>query len=431
MSLKSFHLSDILFAFDADSLANFKNMHIRQVTPDYQFRTYRKTKNNELFKRLKIIYLNIIKNPWLALGFYFTPSKIEELDKEMKKYINKNESSEERNVRKILRDLLLRSKRNGNKDFLKELEKEKGIEKILKSKIFNKILHMQTIFHLKVNQNRTLEYISHLTGIKLTRVSYIWGLLKETQGNAIIKLFNTLERDKIINNLFPDRINNFMKDNTNKTKSMKNLFIDFMKESGDIPIKNKIHFCSLMKSNGFLYKPFVIKTDYSLRHQSNKVEFVKYLQFEFIKNSETFEIYWVDESTVCPQNFKKKGWGLKKKILAISSNLKYDKLKIFGLLSKTGIFALRFLQGSNSQAIFDDFMIECIKKIVREIDEYKIPVIFLDNSPLHKSENFLKFCKLNKVLLVFNIAYNPQGNPIEILWRYLKHPLKTIASSDT
>ena len=430
MSHKSYLLSDIVFDFNTDSPLNLKKLHIRQVNPDYLFKIKRRTVENELFKRFKILYLNNIHNPWLFFGFYFTPNKIEELDRGLISYLDKNNYNQEKSFDNTWDQLIKKSGKKFFENFEFKVKQENIMKNIFTSRYYRKFINLIQIYILKIERNSTLKEISKKMKIDINEVSYLWNLLKNSHGEVLSKTFEKIRTEKLLIEFFPSKIKDFMSENSNKTKSVFRLYSDFAKKNGNLPIRNESHFSSLLKDNGFTYKSFIIRTDYSSKHSKESIDFVEYLQFEFLSNEKTFEVFWVDESTVCPQNFQKKGWGLKGRLLTIASDLKYDKLKIFGILSKKGIFALRFLKGNNSQMIFDDFLIESIKNIIHQIDEDKIPVIFLDNSPLHKSERLITFCRKNKILLVFNIAYNPQGNPIELLWRFLKIPLKSISSSN-
>ena len=66
-----------------------------------------------------------------------------------------------------------------------------------------------------------------------------------------------------------------------------------------------------------------------------------------------------------------------------------------------------------------------MKKFLRNNPYRLIPVVFLDNSPLHKSSKIYVFFLRNGIMLIFNLTNNPKGNPIELLWRFIKKPFRT------
>lgn len=192
----------------------------------------------------------------------------------------------------------------------------------------------------------------------------------------------------------------------------------------DIRIQSFSQFYTLLKNNDFRYKIIQFRRSHQHHWTDEQIQFSKLLCFELFFNETDFELLWTDETTICPQNFQKKGWGRKGKQLFVESDLYYSKVKLFGLLSKNEVLSMQFIQGSSSHIVFDNFIIESLKLFFASKTSRSIPVLFLDNAPIHKSRDFIDFCSANGILLVFNLSHNPTLNPIELFWRFLKMPFK-------
>ncbi len=313
---------------------------------------------------------------------------------------------------------------------IKKIQKQKTSLKLeshlAQNKNMHKIILSSQVWHLKNNEKLPLRKIAENLNVTIGKVTYIARMLKKGKGSSLISTIEKIDESILIQENFPTLVRELVSGDGNNTKSVKSLYNEFIEQNPSIPIRNVAQFYRLLKAERFKYRPFVLKKPSAHKWSEDQTEFTNILLAEVITNKKEFAIFWVDESAICPQNFQRKAWTYLKKQPVVISKLKYEKVKILGMMSSSGIHSLQFIQGSNSQIIFDDFIIQSLKKFFRESDGYQTPVIFLDNSPIHKSSRLLAFCKKNGVFLIFNIICNPCANAIEVLWRYLKIPFKRI-----
>jgi hypothetical protein len=284
------------------------------------------------------------------------------------------------------------------------------------------------ILEFKAHRNGSSREISLQLRIPQNRVSYILRKIKDTRAENLCRAFLLMENDVKINNEFKIKLEQLLQESHLKTNSLKEIHSAFVIRNTDMKIRNFQHFYSLCVRHDFRYKNLQYKQPYKDRWTPTQKKFALSLSFELFSNERSFDVLWIDESTVCPQNFQKKGWGFRGKELVIESKLRYDGIKIFGMMSRSKIEGIQFIHDSSNHLVFDNFVIECIKRYLRNKNDRSVPVFFLDNANIHKSKDLLRFCKDNNILMVFNLAYYPVLNPIELLWRFLKQPFKRMTN---
>ena len=49
----------------------------------------------------------------------------------------------------------------------------------------------------------------------------------------------------------------------------------------------------------------------------------------------------------------------------------------------------------------------------------------MDNATIHKTKKFIEYCKEDKVNILYNVPYNPESNPIEIIFCPVKKFIKS------
>lgn len=396
----------------------------RAIVPDYSFRTDCIFPKHPLMTHFGKIELKAIENPAQAFSFYFSLGKLNELKRRLQSLIGPQDLDEVADffpVNDFQRILMGNEARNRIQN---KIAKNKAAKFLEHNKSFIRVSDAAQVYQLKVNQYYSLNQIAKELRIPFGRVKYIWRLITKENGQMIVKAAKKADTEKTLNENFSKRIDQILTQNVNKSKSAKALYQKFQELYGNQLLRNLQHFYGLLRFNGYTYHTFRYKLPSRITWTSHQDDFLGILLLELVTNCHDFDVFFQDESTICPQNFRKMAWGRRGKQVCIISNLKYEKVKIFGLMSRDSIFALRFLKGNNSQQLFDDFIISAMKRYFAIKENNAMPVIFLDNSPLHKSRKLNEFCVRNKILLIFNLAYNPTANPIELLWRHLKTPFK-------
>lgn len=403
----------------------------REVVPDYNHITKRPPTSNKFAKKYDVIRLSDVESPWLKFGNYFTPRKLEELDARKEAFFANGERHINHTTSEAAELLALTDQDRTKREVKHLIKKRKRASTLNSSRKFANLSDASQLLKLRTVDCMTLSAAAKAMRVPINRVKYLWRLLSTAEGGRLLSDHAKLTDELLVGEAFRPLVEELLAFNTAKSKTVKQLFNDFKVQNPDVPVRNLAHFYGLLGDQGFTYKPFQLQLPRVSRWTNAQRDFVKTLTVEFITNCSDFTMLWVDESSICPQNFQKKGWGLRGRKLVVESNLRYDKLKMLGVMSTSKVVALQFLQGSNTQRLFDFFLIEVLKRVLRDNPSHRTPVVFLDNSPLHRSRQLLEFCRRNGVLLVFNLVCHPTANPIELLWRFLKLPMKRIVNATT
>lgn len=59
--------------------------------------------------------------------------------------------------------------------------------------------------------------------------------------------------------------------------------------------------------------------------------------------------------------------------------------------------------------------------ILRKKFHNKKIALFMDNLRVHHTHRVRDYCEINDISLIYNLAYYPEGNPIEITFSKVKH----------
>ena len=49
----------------------------------------------------------------------------------------------------------------------------------------------------------------------------------------------------------------------------------------------------------------------------------------------------------------------------------------------------------------------------------------MNNATIHKTKKFIEYCKEDKVNILYNVPYNPESNPIEMIFCPIKKFIKS------
>ena len=93
--------------------------------------------------------------------------------------------------------------------------------------------------------------------------------------------------------------------------------------------------------------------------------------------------------------------------------------RILFLQSKNKISGSKMYKNNINGEIYLNF----IKKIINEYGNYY--TLLMDNAPIHKTKKFTNYCNKNEVNVLYNIPYNPESNPIEMIFNPIKKFIKS------
>lgn len=293
----------------------------------------------------------------------------------------------------------------------------------IKKKI-KKLHECLQIARLKLRKGLSLKGIASNRSLSLTRVSYLWTQIRRTHGLIFNDLINEIhkaasKRHYLKSYVDSEKFHSMFRENslrksfihalTVKTENIDFTFDDFYKEFKDVGFRYQ----------SIRYSPHQSKI-YDTRHLESFIQVFLY----FVLSEDRFETLFVDESSVCPSNFKKMAWRKKGDSLVQRSKIKYEKVMILASMSHSNIHATQVIHSSFSSLIFLNFIISTLRNITSNSKFHKQVVIFLDNCGAHRSDNLRRFCQENNVILFYNLPRQCQLNPIEFLWEYVKRNLR-------
>ena len=160
-----------------------------------------------------------------------------------------------------------------------------------------------------------------------------------------------------------------------------------------------------------------------LKHQ--RVHFFRYFADCFEVNPES--ICFFDWTSFASTNFKRRSWTIVGKKGVKSAEYKYSRLHMFALLGPTGLIAFQFVQGSMSREVVFSFLSKAIKEFIKRLMQagQQLTVI-LDNSNMNCSIAVKEFASANQCKLLFTPPNSSFCNPAELLFAWIKIPLKSV-----
>lgn len=413
--------------FDLESQWNIHSFEWRktEIMPDYRYHNQNLNQiSNQLFEMFPVIRLNSLEQPWIVFRLYFTDEKVNQLRMQLSEISSENTKNYQRTSKTFSSQNNITQQNIVCRRIKKQNTKSRAEDFLKQSKMFDNLLLAGQILDLRKSTSMTLKQIAAELKTSFSRIMYVWRLLRGN-GSRLVNDQHKLDSQLILEENFLTCFGELIRKNNLCMQPLKTIFVHFAKEYPYLKIRNLAHFRKLVAQHGFIYRHAYYISSQTGSWSRNELNFAALLMSELVLNPDTFDVLWIDESSICPTNFKQKGWGYKHQKLTVSSRIKYDGIKLFGVLSRTKIFALQFLKGNASQVLFDFFIIQVMKRYLVTSNGSRIPVLFMDNSPLHRSKELERFCRNNKIMIVFNLAHNPELNAIERLWRFLKHPLKS------
>lgn len=139
-----------------------------------------------------------------------------------------------------------------------------------------------------------------------------------------------------------------------------------------------------------------------------------------------FYLVCIDESAVCPANFQKRQWRARGEPNNTPSRIKYEKLEILGAMSPDGIIALQMITEGFSGPVFAAFARAAIDEALLRASLDQQVVVLLDNAPRHRAKDLLDYCRINQVVLLFNMPHFCELNPIEYAWEFAKREFRSM-----
>jgi transposase len=126
------------------------------------------------------------------------------------------------------------------------------------------------------------------------------------------------------------------------------------------------------------------------------------------------DIICIDETSINTHACSKYGWSLKgKHIIKIHKKSKITYTIISAISNKKVIYN-KIIKGSSDSIQFKDFLIN----VVNKLDSSKY--LLMDNARIHHSKIIHEYMQTTNHIIIYNVPYCPEYNPIEMVFSKLK-----------
>lgn len=181
---------------------------------------------------------------------------------------------------------------------------------------------------------------------------------------------------------------------------------------------SKSYFYKLLHMLHLSYKKMYIK------HMPINSLKLKDIINKFRKNVNTVSINniaSIDETSIYLHWYPNKGWSyINTKCLKTSKNNTFNgqKYTLLMAISNNKILKYKLYKNSVNSSIYLDF----IKDLVKCTDNKYF--LLMDNARIHVTKLFKQYVIDNHVNVIYNIPYNPESNPIELIFSPIKNYIK-------
>ncbi len=219
------------------------------------------------------------------------------------------------------------------------------------------------------------------------------------------------------NHKLTDEICSFIKNTINDYKT---ITINEIATSIKLKFNKKISTKSIykfLKINKITYKRIHIKNN-PIKKKKLRIHRHKFIKK--IKCIKRNKIISIDETAIYLNCNPSYGWAQRgeKCIIIKNTNLVPKRYTLLLAISNRSIIHTYMCMGSVKKEQYLDF----IKNVVNKVG--KSYGLLMDNASIHTSEIFKNYTKEQKLNVIYNIPYNPETNPIENVFGWLKNSVK-------
>lgn len=295
-------------------------------------------------------------------------------------------------------------------------------------KKIRKYLRCERIIRLKTQHKKTLKGIAHTLKISISTTTELWRKIRVTKGQILVKLQNEISNRIALNDFLQQYLEGISDNSETLLKTSRQLYEDARAKCNGAYTFTCTYFFGAFKKFGFQHR--------SLRYEAKAAKVISgwhlqnffsvYMFFVFMHRK--FRVIFIDESSICPSNFRKRAWRCKGESSVVASAIKYEKLLMLGAMSQTGLVGFQLLHSGFNKEVFANFIVQVVSRQLQLITDNEQLVLFVDNCGSHRQSAMLDFCRKNNVVVLFNLPRRSEFNPIEFLWEYLKRPLRKLVT---
>jgi len=147
--------------------------------------------------------------------------------------------------------------------------------------------------------------------------------------------------------------------------------------------------------------------------------------FKKIEGIDIGKIISIDETSICLHSKNSYAWALKGcncTFINKTNKIYQCRYTLLMAISNSQVILYGLYEKSVNGTIFMNF----VKEIISKYGNYY--TLLMDNAVIHKTKLFNAYAKKRSINILYNIPYNPQTNPIEMIF----HPIKNhVRKNDT
>lgn len=275
---------------------------------------------------------------------------------------------------------------------------------------------------------KTTGEIAKKCALSETQITHLLRLLRQTDGTSVFRILERLHLEKEKSLLFTNFLSHFPQLNLFLLSTMRSQFEMFQENFDSSKLFTFDEFRRSMLDAGFKnrqihYEPLHRRSFFL----SDVQKFFDVLAHIYIRD-DLFEVVFIDESSVCPSNFKKRAWFHRGESNRIQSNLKYESVMMVGAITRSELISFQVLRKGHDSKNFLNFVRHTLEELQVSRDTKKLIVFFLDNATVHYSSEFFDFTSLQNCVALFNLPGHPELNPIEMLWEKVKRHFRSMTT---
>jgi transposase len=170
------------------------------------------------------------------------------------------------------------------------------------------------------------------------------------------------------------------------------------------------------------YKKLYVKNDPYSHHKKEKL---KKELFEKINNVNSNDIISIDETSIEINMRPHYGWSKRNTKCIIKNNkIIRKRVSLIMAVDKSKIVAYKIVEGSVNGEIFKDFI---LNNVLKNIDN---KTLLMDNARIHHYKKFKEAINDTTSKVIYNIPYNPETNPIELVFSQIKDHIRKKNNND-
>lgn len=300
--------------------------------------------------------------------------------------------------------------------------KHKRIQK--KKKLIHRCAKTAAVMNHMILENDSITKMSKKLNIPLHRVRKISKLIKSTEGEVLRAELLRVKEEEEKEDVLRQALLAHRKDTPflELTVTQARAIIAQELPEGMAPSRRK--YFETLKKEGFRFR--TLKHKPRLARPLSTEQKLNFLLFfrQMIFEEDRFHVLFLDESSIVPENFRKRRWFARGETNQVETRVKYEKLMFIAAMSTSEVSAVQLLGSGFNGALFVAFIHSLLEGLrIRSADSRQI-VLVMDNSTCHHSRLLAPVLSQFGVIAFFNAPHHSHLNAIEFLWEHAKRPLR-------